>query len=129
MLTIAIIILAICLFAGVAIFVFKNAMRIILICVVCAMAYVGWNVYLKDKGINPDKALSSLTESVSSASTEAMDTAKKKSLEASGIAKEKVVKEVKTTTNKAKKEATKAKDKAVDSIKVKTRNAVNEALK
>ena len=35
---IAIIILALCLFAGVAIFVFKNAMRIILICVVCAMA-------------------------------------------------------------------------------------------
>ena len=125
MITIAIAILALCLFAGVAIFVFKNAMRIILICVVCAMAYVGWHVYLKDKGINPDKALSSLTESVSSASTEALDTAKKKGLEASEIAKETVAHEVKATTNKAKNEAVKAKDKAVD----KTRNAVNEALK
>ena len=129
MITIAIAILALCLFAGVAIFVFKNAMRIILICVVCAMAYVGWHVYLKDKGINPDKALSSLTESVSSASTEALDTAKKTSLEASEIAKEKVVYEVNAATNKAKKAAVKAKDKAVDSIKVKTRNTVNEALK
>ena len=129
MITIAIAILALCLFAGVAIFVFKNAMRIILICVVCVMAYVGWHVYLKDKGINPDKALSSLTESVSSASTEALDTAKKKGLEASEIAKETVAHEVKATTNKAKNEAVKAKDKAVDSIKVKTRNAVNEALK
>ena len=110
---IALAILALAIFAGIVFFCFKNAVRIVLIIMVCFMGYVGWHIYLKDKGINPNKAVASLTESLSSASEKALDTAKEK---ASEVADE--------ATEKAKEKASDATEKAKKSIKEK----VNKAL-
>jgi cytoskeletal protein RodZ len=124
MLTIAIIILAIALLAGLALFVFKNAAKIVALILVVFMGYIGWHIYLKDKGITPNQATESVNKkgekifngvmdsmigSVSSASTKALDTVKEKAIEATDKAKE-------TTKNKATEITTKAKETAKDKV-------------
>ena len=128
MFTIAILILAIALLAGLALFVFKNAAKIVALILVVFMGYIGWHIYLKDKGISPNQATESVSKkgeklfndaldtmigSVSSASEKAMDTAKEKVTEATEKAMD-------STKQKAKEVTAKAKEKA--------KKKVNEAL-
>ncbi len=122
-------ILAIALLLGLAVFVFKNAAKIVALVLVVFIGYIGWHIYLKDKGITPKQATESVSSkgenifngmmdsmigSVSSASTKALDTAKDKALEATEKAKD-------TTKRKATEITTKAKKKA--------KEKVNEVLK
>jgi len=119
-------ILALALLAGLALFVFKNAAKIVALVLVLVVfiGYIGWHIYLKDKGISPKQGIESVNKkgekifngvmdsmigSVSSASTKALDTAKEKALEATDKAKE-------TTKNKATEITTKAKKKAKDKV-------------
>lgn len=118
MLIIAITIILIALVLGLAWFVFQNAAKIVALILVVFIGYVGWHLYIADKGITPksitekvsskgekvfNKALDSVMGSVSSAS----ETVKEKATEATEKA-------IDTTKEKAKEVTTKAKKKAKD---------------
>jgi hypothetical protein len=103
-------ILAIALLLGLALFVFKNAAKIVALVLVLFIGYIGWHIYLKDKGITPKQATESVGKkgegilndvfgSVSSASTKALDTAKEKAIEVTDKAKETIKKKAKDKAN------------------------------
>jgi len=114
-------ILALALLAGLALFVFKNAVKIVALVLLVFIGYIGWHIYLKDNGITPTQAtesvsskgekvfndvMNSMIGSVSSASTKALDTAKEKALEATEKAKDTTKRKATEITIKAKKTAT-----------------------
>jgi type II secretory pathway pseudopilin PulG len=113
-------ILALALLAGLALFVFKNAAKIVALVLVVFIGYIGWHIYLKDKGITPKQGIESVNKkgekifngvmdsmigSVSSASTKALDTAKEKTLEATEKVKDTSKRKATEITTKAKKKA------------------------
>lgn len=120
MLTIIIGILVIALIAGLALFIFKNAAKIVALILVVFIGYVGWHLYIADKGITEkvsnkgekvfNKALDSVMGSVSSAS----ESVKEKATEAT----EKAIDTTKKKANEVSQKATKkAKEKVKEAIK------------
>lgn len=113
-------ILALALLFGLALFVFKNAAKIVALVLVAFIGYIGWHMYLKDKGITPKQAtesvnqrgekifnevLDSMLGTISSSSEKALDTAKEKALEATEKVKDTTKRKTTEITTKATKKA------------------------
>lgn len=118
MLTIIIGILVIALIAGLALFIFKNAAKIVALVLVAFIGYVGWHLYIADKGITPKSVTESVSKKGENVFNKALDSVMGSVSSASESVKEKASeateKAIDTTKEKAKEVTTKAKKKAKD---------------
>ena len=122
-------ILALALLAGLALFVFQNAAKLVALVVVAAIGYVGWHIYLNEKGIIPNQAtesvgkqgeslfndaLDTMIGSVSKATDKAMDTVKEKASEDAENAIDTTKRKTSESVSKAAKKAKEKVHKAID---------------
>ena len=114
MVIIAITILIIALVLGLAVFVFKNAAKIVALVLVAFIDYAGWHLYIADKGITPK----SVTESVS-----------KKGENVFNKALDSVMGSVSSASESVKEKASEATEKAIDTTKEKAKEVTTKAKK
>jgi hypothetical protein len=109
---IAVIILAIALLLGLAVFVFQNAAKIVALVLVLFIGYIGWHIYLKDQGITPKQVTDSVNNKGESIFNDVLDT---------------VFGSVSSASNSAKEKALEATDKVKDTTKHKADELTSKA--